>query len=226
ALDRERGEGGEPRGRAASDIPRCTEGPPPSPVPRNHPTPPDPSSVVEPGVDLVAIVATSCGELTIDLLEGAAPETVSSFVSLARTGFFDGLEWFRVERDAVIQTGDPNGVVGEPPDGPGYTFRGELPRRGRDYRYGIVAMAPEGPPVGASERGPEHVFGSQWFIVVHEEGTAGLDPFYPIFGRVDPDSYETLELIAKQPVAGGTDPTAASRPQEPIYILSIEIVER
>lgn len=206
-------------------------GPPPSPPPPTteceQRTPPPaspgrydgPERVLEDGIDYAAVVHTSCGEITIDLLEDTARTTVNNFVFLAREGFYDGLIWHRVERNSVLQTGDPNGLWGALPEGPGYTIPDELPDEPKDYHYGTVGMANEGLP---------DTGGSQWFIVVHEDEPPAYDPNYSIFGEVEPDSYPTLELIERQRTRGGAARSVAEavKPLIPIYIYSIDILER
>lgn len=175
-----------------------------------------PEQVLREGVDYGAIVRTSCGDITIDLLEDDAPVTVNNFVFLAEQGFYDGLEWFRVESNSVIEAGDPNNELFEPPDGPGYTIEEELPDEPRDYTFGAVAMANEGRP---------NTTGSNFFIVIHENRPAGYQAAYSIFGRVAESSFEVLLEIGKQPVKGGNVPLDAVRPSVPIYVESIEITE-
>ena len=169
------------------------------------------------GVDYAAVLHTSCGDIAIDLREDIAPRTVANFVFLVEEGFFDGLTWHRIERDFVIQTGDPDGIIGSEQDGPGYTIPDELPDTGRDYVYGTVAMANDGPGTG----------GSQFFIVVHDpeemEEQAGIEPEYSIFGRVSPDSYETLDKIARMPVRASEELPIPIYPRSPVVIESVEI---
>ena len=192
-----------------------------------------PEMALEDGVDYSATIHTSCGEIVIDLLEDRAPESVNNFVFLAGEGYYDGLIWHRVESDSVIQTGDPNGQNGEPPDGPGYTIPDELPERSRDYVYGVVGMANAGPDTG----------GSQFFIVTRKQGPAGYQPFFSIFGEViegETDASEdeigcnspgepgipTLDAIGCQPTdQGASNPADTVKPITPIYIESIEIHE-
>ena len=179
----------------------------------------EPKRVLEEGVDYAAVIETSCGAIEMDLLEEDAPETVNSFVFLAREGFFDGLTFHRIVGNFVIQGGDPEGTgMG----GPGYAIKDEFPKKGNVYTFGTVAMANSGP--GTS--------GSQFFIVSHlgaEDQTdepAGLDPLYSIFGQVDESSYDVVKTIDQQEVIGGNDPALAERPIATVYIESVEIVER
>jgi cyclophilin family peptidyl-prolyl cis-trans isomerase len=174
---------------------------------------------LESGIDYSAVITTSCGDIEMDLAEEQAPATVASFVFLSKEGYFDGLTWHRVVGGFVIQTGDPNGRNGEPPDGPGYELPDELEGvKDKDYRYGTVAMANSGPNTG----------GSQFFVVVHDRDNsepAGLDASYTIFGQVAESSFDVIDAISRQPVKGGDDPVTAEQPRVPIYIESIEIIE-
>jgi cyclophilin family peptidyl-prolyl cis-trans isomerase len=178
------------------------------------------ASTLQEGIDYSAVVKTSCGDIMMDLLEKSAPENVAGFVFLAREGFYNGLPWHRIERNFVIQTGDPNGLNGTPPDDAGYKLPDELEGTvKKDYAFGTVGMANPGVPDSA---------GSQWFIIVHSREKrehAGLDPLYTIFGEVSRGSYDVIETISKQPVKGGTVPRTASEPTVPVYIESIEIIE-
>jgi peptidylprolyl isomerase len=173
-----------------------------------------PEQVLEEGVDYGAVFTTSCGEITVDLLEEEAPETVNSFLFLAGEGYFDGLIFHRIIQDFVIQSGDPDGLNGNPPDGPGYVIADELPERSKDYVFGALAMANSGPGTG----------GSQFFFVV-SKAAAGLQPDYSIFGQASKDSQETMLEIAGQKTLGGSDPARAEMPSKSVYIESIEITE-
>ena len=180
-----------------------------------------PEMRLEEGIDYRAVISTSCGDIEMDLLEDEAPITVNNFVFLAREGFYDGLTWHRVEPNQVIQGGDPQG---DGSGGPGYAIKDELPKSKKDYTYGTVGMANSGPDTG----------GSQFFVVVKDPDPAGgfkpagYPAAYSIFGEVDPDdeeSVDTLTEISTQPTQGGQDPSLATRPQTPIYIETVEIIE-
>src|SRR5882757_2601480 len=55
----------------------------------------------------VAVIKTTVGEMVIDLLADAAPQTVENFKKLARQGFYDGTAFHRVIKGFMIQGGDP-----------------------------------------------------------------------------------------------------------------------
>jgi cyclophilin family peptidyl-prolyl cis-trans isomerase len=191
--------------------------------PKQYATPGD---VLRPGIDYAAVIETSCGPIEMDLLEDSAPRAVNSFVFLAREGFYDGLEWVRVEPRFVIQSGDPNNQLLEPPDGSGYTIPDELPDKPQEYICGVVATTTAGEPDSGS---------SGFFIVVHdcediEPGEkiepAGLPKLHSIFGRVEQSSYDTIVTISEQDTKLSEEPVEAVEPEQPIYIESVEILER
>ena len=194
---------------------------PPESNPQQYEEPPD--LELPEGVDYSAVIKTTCGDIAMDLLEDKAPQNVANFIFLAKEGFYDGITWHRIEQNAVIQTGDPDGQNGSSAeggvDGPGYGIPDEFPKKANEYLYGVVGMA---------NTGPGGTAGSQFFIVVHDptrQEPAGYQPLYSIFGEVDEASYPVLHDIQRQPTKGGTDPVEAEKPAVPIYITSIEIVE-
>ena len=67
----------------------------------------------------MAIINTSKGVIEAELNDRAAPTTVANFVNLAIRGFYDGLTFHRVERNFMVQGGDP---LGNGSGGPGYGF--------------------------------------------------------------------------------------------------------
>ena len=114
-------------------------------------------------------IATGKGDILMELDPQLAPKTVNNFVSLARSGYYDGLTFHRVVPEFVIQGGDPEGTGR---GGPGYQFEDE-PVKG-DYIEGAVAMANSGPNTN----------GSQFFICTVDDRHK-LDKKYNLFGQVD-----------------------------------------
>lgn len=113
-----------------------------------------------------ATIKTAKGDIKIELLGTDAPKAVSSFIFLAKQGFYDGLTFHRREEGFVIQGGDPNG---NGTGGPGYEFEDESVTL--TYDRGIVAMANSGPNTN----------GSQFFIMLANNE---LPKKYTIFGKV------------------------------------------
>ena len=64
-----------------------------------------------------ATIKTNYGEIVINLLPEETPKTVDNFVSLSKSGFYDGVIFHRVIPNFMIQGGDPDGTGR---GGPGY----------------------------------------------------------------------------------------------------------
>ena len=116
---------------------------------------------------LVAVIETERGVMKAELNDRAAPSTVANFVNLALRGFYDGLSFHRVERNFMVQGGDPRA---DGTGGPGYKFAGELLLK--HNRQGVLSMANSGPGTD----------GSQFFIT--HLPTPHLDGKHSVFGRV------------------------------------------
>jgi cyclophilin family peptidyl-prolyl cis-trans isomerase len=119
----------------------------------------------------------------------------SLVVSLAKSGFYDGLTFHRVVPDFVIQGGDPNG------DGSGGSGKppvvGEVPKDG--YPLGSLAAAKAGTD-------PNGTFDSQFFIVTGAQGTQ-LPLQYARFGRVVSGMDVAQKIEALAPATGDGPPT-------------------
>ncbi len=179
--------------------------PDPAAEPATYPAAPPLS--IDPDATYTATIATSCGDIVVELDAAQAPETVNNFVFLAREGFYDGLTFHRVVTGFVIQGGDPEG---DGRGGPGYSVPDELPDDG--YPPGSVAMANAGPDTS----------GSQFFIVT---GRAELPNAYSRFGTVTEglDAARAIEAFA-DPSADPGDPSSQV-PVETVYIYSVTITE-
>jgi cyclophilin family peptidyl-prolyl cis-trans isomerase len=162
-----------------------------------------PPQTVSRHAHLVAVVETNCGQFEIQLDARLAPKIVNSFVYLARSGFYDGLLFYRVVPEFLIQGGDPrdNGT-----GGPGYRVT-EAPPHGFIYRVGTVAMAK------TSEERPGEA-GSVFFVVSGNEARA-LPAEYAILGQVHA-GLATVERIAVLA-------TRSERPSQVVRIDSIRI---
>ncbi|MDH3605957.1 MAG: peptidylprolyl isomerase [Acidimicrobiia bacterium] len=157
---------------------------------------------------VTAVLTTSCGDITLELDPSLAPETVNSFVFLARQGYFDGSPIHRVFPSFVIQAGDPTGVGN---GNPGYFLPDEFEEFGTTYDIGDVAMANSSTP-GSS--------GSQFFIVL-EENNLHLSFQFIKFGRLV-GSEDVIDAIKAVPL-GYNSGGEQSRPLESVYIESVAI---
>jgi cyclophilin family peptidyl-prolyl cis-trans isomerase len=157
-----------------------------------------PPLTIDPSAAYTATIATSEGDITVDLAAQAAPTSVNNFVFLAQKGFYDGLSFNRAAKDFVIQGGDPKGAGS---GGPGYTVQGEVPADG--YTAGSVAWAKSGAEPDGSASSP-------FFIVLSDQGAARLGgpPYqYGNIGTVTQglDVAQKIGLFA--PASGDGKPT-------------------
>jgi cyclophilin family peptidyl-prolyl cis-trans isomerase/HEAT repeat protein len=115
-----------------------------------------------------AVVTTTKGSFTMELLPEAAPLTVDNFVQLAQRSFFKGITIHRVVPNFVIQDGDPRG------DGNGGPAQHQIRCEINEVPYdrAAVGMALSGKDTG----------GSQWFVTHSPQ--PHLDGGYTVFGRV------------------------------------------
>jgi len=128
---------------------------------------------------LVAVIDTSKGEIRVKLNDRAAPTSVANFANLAQRGFYDGLNFHRLERNFMVQGGDPDG---NGTGGPGYQFQGEVNLR--HNQPGIISMANSGPGTD----------GSQFFLT--HLATPHLNGLHSVFGVVS-EGLPVVQLLRK-----------------------------
>ena len=121
-----------------------------------------------------------------ELYPEKAPNTVNNFISLVKSGFYDGVIFHRVISGFMIQGGDPAGVG---TGGPGYTIKGEFALNGfkkNDLKHtrGVLSMARAMHPNSA---------GSHFFIM--HQNSSHLDGQYAAFGKVI-EGIEAVDEIA------------------------------
>jgi len=121
-------------------------------------------------------IETNHGNISFNLLPDLAPETVRNFVTLTKSGFYDGTLFHRVIPGFMIQGGDPNTKNPNMKSqwgmgGPGHNVKAEF--SSRSHLRGIVSMARSTDPNSA---------GSQFFIVTKD--STFLDREYTVFGEV------------------------------------------
>ncbi len=136
------------------------------------------------------------GEIVCELFPKQAPLSVTNFIQLARSGFYDSLKFHRVVPNFVIQGGDPEGTGR---GGPGYTLPQEIQL---PHEKGALAWARLPDAVNRDKRSS----GSQFYITL--EKTSFLDNEYTVFGQTisgmdvvgkvaEGDEIETIEIIVK-----------------------------
>ena len=148
-----------------------------------------------------ATIKTNHGDIVIDLLPEETPKTVDNFVSLAKSGFYDGVIFHRVIENFMIQGGDPDGTGS---GGPGYQFEDEIVSSLVFDIPGKLAMANSGPNTN----------GSQFFITTAP--TPHLNGNHTIFGTVT-SGQDVVDTISK------LDTLPGDKPAEDVLIVGIDI---
>ena len=155
---------------------------------------------------VTATIVTSCGDIVLELDPAAAPQTVNSFVFLAREGYFDGQAFHRIVEGFMLQGGDPTATG---TGSPGYLLPDELDITEALYAKGTLAMANSGNPGSAHGQ----------FFITFEDYT--LTPTFSVFGRtVDSDAtMDAIEALPKEVRPNGE----LSVPMEGLFIERIDI---
>jgi peptidyl-prolyl cis-trans isomerase B (cyclophilin B) len=172
-----------------------------------------PDKATAAGKTFVATVTTTCGTITMELDGTRAPQTVASFLGLARSGYWDDSPCHRLVTSGifVLQCGDPTGTGS---GGPGYGFGVENAPKDYQFPAGTLAMARTSDP---------NSNGGQFFIVYKQ--TELQDPTgYSIFGKVTGG----MDIVDKIAAAGAepADQSGNTAPHQPISILKVAVTEK
>lgn len=128
-----------------------------------------------------ATIRTNKGEMIFQLFAKDAPQAVINFATLAREGFYQGLNFHRVIPHFVAQGGCP---IGNGCGGPDYTIKCETQNNPNKHIKGALSMAHAGKDTG----------GSQFFICFAPQ--RHLDGEHTVFGQIiDEASLKVLDQI-------------------------------
>lgn len=134
-------------------------------------------------------LATSEGDIVLELDAGKAPKTVDNFLQYVRAGHYDGVIFHRVIDGFMVQTGGYKGDLSEKPT------RKPIPlesRNGLSNQRGSIAMARTSDPNSAT---------AQFFINVADnlrlDAAEGRDG-YAVFGKVV-DGMAVVDKIRAMP---------------------------
>ncbi len=172
-----------------------------------------PDKKIAAGKTFIATVTTNCGVITMELDGTKAPQTVASFLGLAKSGYWADSPCHRLTTSGifVLQCGDPTGTGS---GSPGYGFGVENAPADSTFAPGTLAMARTTDP---------NSNGGQFFIVYRS--TVLKDPTgYSIFGKVT----SGMDIVDKIAAAGATPPDAGrnTAPVQPISILTVDVTEK
>ena len=130
-----------------------------------------------------AKIITSKGVIMIKLTPQYTSNTVANFATLAKEGFYDGLNFHRVLDGFMAQGGCPDGTG---TGGPDWSIECETSAEGQVHKRGSLSMAHAGPNTG----------GSQFFICFVP--CPHLDGGHTVFGGIevqDRDSFKVLDSL-------------------------------
>ena len=164
------------------------------------------------GLHHVEIDVQDYGTICCELDADTAPITVTNFIDLANSGFYDGLTFHRIIDGFMIQGGDPNG------DGTGgsdQNIKGEFALNGVEnnisHEKGVISMARAQDPDSGS---------SQFFITVDD--ATFLDGQYAAFGHVT-EGQDVADKIAAD--AEPLDDNGTVAPENQPVITTIRIID-
>ena len=164
------------------------------------------------GHPVVTIVMSDNRSIKLELYPEYAPQTVANFVSLVKSGFYDGLTFHRVVEGFMAQGGDPNG---DGTGGSGHTIKGEFAANGFEdntlsHTRGVVSMARSAFADSAS---------SQFFICYDD--ASFLDGQYAAFGKVI-SGMDTVDGFLKHEMTVNSSGEKAS-PVTPIVMKKVTV---
>ena len=166
-----------------------------------------------------ATLATSLGDIKVELYTDKMPITAGNFVKLAKSGFYDGLHFHRVINNFMLQFGcphsrDPNSGRAGTGDGPDGPIDDEHPEGAKlSNEPGTLSMANTGRPRSGS---------CQFFInTVHNDYLDWFTPGpskHPVFGKVI-EGMDVVKKIETTPTDGG------DKPKTPVQMVKITVHE-
>jgi cyclophilin family peptidyl-prolyl cis-trans isomerase len=162
-----------------------------------------------------ATFETSLGNFTAELFLDQMPLTAGNFISLAKSGFYDGLHFHRVIKNFMVQFGCPyskdpmsrSAGTGGPPSG--------------DIKDEFTAKLSNEPmTLSMANTGRPNSGGSQFFInAVHNDFLDWFSPGpsrHPVFGKVV-SGQDVVKKIETTPTDGD------DRPRTPVQVIKVTV---
>jgi len=159
------------------------------------------------------VISTNLGDMTFALDAKVAPKTTAQFIKLAKSGWYNGKEFYRVVKGHVIQAGiNDDGH----PDHKKYQLDAEFSPDKAQIKGSLGMARDEDPNSGSTE----------FYICL--ERRAHLDGKYTHFGQLIAgeavlDKIAAVNVTEKWLDNPGGKPTAFHRPQTPVLIQSISV---
>ena len=183
--------------------------------------------------DTVAVIKTNMGDIKVVLYPKQAPLAVENIVTHALNGYYDGVTFYRVIEDFVIQSGDPDGTGNGGNSIWQLPFSDEFSDKLHHYT-GALSMANSGEdtnrsqffivtssPKGITDEVATLMSEAGWreeVIDAYKQagGAPNLDYRHTVFGQV----YDGLDVAFDISLVS-TDKN--DKPKEPVTITGIEV---
>ena len=164
------------------------------------------------GLHHVEIDVQDYGTIAVELDADTAPISVTNFIDLANSGFYNGLTFHRIIDGFMIQGGDPEGTGR---GGSGTNIIGEFSANGYvnniTHERGVISMARSQSYNSAS---------SQFFIV--QTNSPSLDGQYAAFGHVTSGMDIVDQICVDTPVTDNNGTVLAEK--QPV-ITEIRVID-
>lgn len=177
------------------------------------------------------------GDITVELDAKTAPITVANFVTLAKSGFYDGLTFHRIIKDFMVQGGDPNG---NGTGGSSKNIKGEFSANGVEnslkHDRGVISMARSGsayeqylamgyklsdlPAEAKNDIERAMNSASSQFFIMHKD-SPHLDGNYAAFGKVT-SGMEIVDKMAENTPVTDNNGTVSKENQPVIEAVTIK----
>lgn len=165
----------------------------------------------------VEICVKDYGKMVVLLDRTTAPRTVDNFLSLVKSGFYDGLTFHRVIENFMIQGGDPkaNGTGGSP-----NKIYGEFALNGHyndiSHKRGVISMARSGYSYDSA---------SSQFFICNADAMYSLDGQYAAFGYVVKGMSVVDEITEKTAAFGYGKDGAIENKKDQAVIKYIKVLD-
>lgn len=165
----------------------------------------------------IEIEVKDYGTIPCELDADVAPVTVTNFVNLANSGFYDGLTFHRIIDGFMIQGGDPTGTGS---GGAPVNILGEFATNGVEnsisHLRGTISMARGGDPGSASCQ----------FFICQVDCSSDLDGRYAAFGRVtDEAAMDIVDQLCKDAIVDETVGNGMISPENQPVISAIRVID-
>jgi cyclophilin family peptidyl-prolyl cis-trans isomerase len=170
-----------------------------------------------------AVIATSEGEVRIELLPELAPNHVRNFICLARAGYYDELFFDRC-RHEEINGQALQALEGGCPLGSGDSITGSIGYWLKDELVPADKATHEAGAVGAC-RGEEADSAATRFYITLDKAPF-LDGNFTLFGKVVQGLDVVRRIYAQPVVAEDKERDGARRPEKPVVIRKVTVLAK